>query len=236
MKDQQHPTRQYDLSAQIVAHARAFLGRPYVANGLVGSHDTNEELVTSRDGFDCVTFVETVLAECLSEVYGTSFEDELKGLRYRSGTVSWESRLHYFSDWLETNETHGRLRAVFPNLSETRRTLSLLAHYPARIAMLRFLPVKDLAGYAQHLAPGDLLAFGTTREDLDVSHVGFLAHGEDGVETLLHATKTFGRVVEEPLTAFITRFGESPGLLVSRPVLDPSKVVCLHVREEPNDR
>jgi cell wall-associated NlpC family hydrolase len=218
VKDQ-HVTTQYDLSAQIVAHARAFLGRPYLADGLVGSHDTKEEFVARRDAFDCVTFVETVLAECFSEAYGTSFEDQLRELRYRNGEISWLSRLHYFSDWLETNDAHGRVRAVFPKLSETRRTLSLLSHYPARVAMLRFLPVSELDGHLQHLAPGDLLAFGTTRENLDVSHVGFFAHGADSVHTLLHATKTFGGVVEEPLAAFLTRFGESPGLLVYRPIL-----------------
>jgi hypothetical protein len=208
----------YDLSAQIVTHARALVGRPYLADGLVGSHDTEEQFVDRTDAFDCVTFVEFVLAQCHSEMDGTSVKSELKALRYRDGTVSWLCRLHYFSDWLETNAKRGVLREVFSDLPETARTLSLLQNYPQLSVKLRFLPLSALAGSLQHIEPGDIIAFGTTRENLDLSHVGFFAKSSDGTNVLLHATKTFGRVIEEPLASFLERFGASPGLLVYRPL------------------
>ena len=148
-----HATTPYDLSAQIVAHARTFLGCPYLTDGLIGSHDTKEEFVTRRDAFDCVTLVETVLAECFSEAYDTSFKDELRELRYRNGEISWLSRLHYFSDWLETNEAHGRVRAVFPGLSETRRTLSLLSHFDRTRAKL---PIRTPGSLYERFGGGEI--------------------------------------------------------------------------------
>jgi hypothetical protein len=219
-------TKPYDLSSEVVAHARALLGRPYLADGLIGSHDTDEQFVDRTDAFDCVTFVEFVLAQCYSQARGTPIESELKSLRYRDGTVSWTCRLHYFSDWLETNAKRGVLRQVFAESPDTSRTLSLIPNYPQLCSKLRFLPLSDLTVSLQQIAPGDIIAFGTTRENLDVSHVGFFARSSDGTDVLLHATKTYGRVIEEPLTAFLERFGASPGILVYRPV-----VVCDEVTE-----
>jgi hypothetical protein len=214
-----HSTKPYDLATQVVAHARALLGCPYLENGLIGSHDTDEQFVHRTDAFDCVTFVEFVLAQCFSQARGTAVEGELKALRYRDANVSWMCRLHYFSHWLETNAKRGALREVFTDLPETSRTLSLLANYPQISVNLRFLPLSGLAAGLQQIAPGDIIAFGTTRQNLDVSHVGFFARASDETNVLLHATKTYGRVIEEPLTSFLERFGESPGVLVYRPVL-----------------
>lgn len=186
-------------------------------NPLIGSHELAEVFTIRRDGFDCVTLVETVLAECLSAAHQSSFEEELRALRYREGKVDWLARLHYFSDWLATNESRGVLRSVFSGLPEHRRTLSALAHYPARSAQLKFLPPSELESHRILLNNGDILAFGTTRQDLDLSHTGFFERQSDGSETLIHATKTLGKVVAEPLDAFLARFGDSPGILAYRP-------------------
>lgn len=214
-----HTTKPYDLPTQVVAHARALLGRPYLADGLIGLHDIDEQFVDRTDAFDCVTFVEFVLARCFSQARSTSIESELKALRYRNAIVSWMCRLHYFSDWLETNAKRGVIHEVFSGLPEISRTLSLLPNYPQRSVQLRFLPLSELAVNLQLIAPGDIIAFGTTRENLDVSHVGFFAKSSDGTNVLIHATKTYGQVIEESLPAFLGRFGESPGLLVYRPVV-----------------
>jgi hypothetical protein len=209
----------YNLAAAICSHARAYIGFPYISNPLSGSHETAEVFTNRRDGFDCVTFVETVLAECFSEARSTAFDDELRALRYRDGSVRWLARLHYFSDWLRSNEARGVLRAVFPEQPEVLRTLSLLEQYPAQTAELRFLPISQIAPERGRLQSGDIVAFGTTRENLDLAHTGFLEVMPDGSAVLLHATKTFGKVVSEPLETFLERFGASPGILVYRPTL-----------------
>jgi hypothetical protein len=208
-----------NLSELLTARARFYLGYPYCADTLIGSDVTQEEFVCRRDAFDCVTFVESVFAEILSEVCSTQFVDELRSLRYRNGIVSWDSRLHYFSDWLTTHTSRGVLREVFPELPVTHRVLSWLPNYPAQEADIRFLPLGDLPLYQSQLQRGDLIAFGTSRTDLDVSHVGFFNRSEGDVPMLIHATKARGSVVEEALCTFLDRFGETPGLLVYRPTV-----------------
>lgn len=208
-----------DLGNEIISRARAYLGLPYQEHPLIGTHTAPEEFVATRTSFDCVTFVETVLAECFSAARSSNFEDELRLLRYRDGIVSWNTRLHYFSEWLTANSARGALRAVFPDLPVTSRTLSLLAHYPPSIAELRFLPCADIVTRQDELASGDILAFGTTRTNLDVSHTGFLEVSAQHGAMLLHATKRFGKVIEESLDEFLSRLGECPGLLVYRPIL-----------------
>jgi hypothetical protein len=206
---------------QVVSHARSYVGAPYQDNPLLGSHDKAEKFVTSKSSFDCVTFVETVLAECLSSQLQTTYEHELRNLRYKNGFVDWLSRLHYFSEWLTVNASRGFLSPVFSPPITTRRTLSLLKHYRTCDVALAFLPLSELATARSQIKPGDIIAFGTTNISLDVSHTGFLARSSEGEDFLIHATKTFGKVIEEPLDSFLKRFGECPGLLVYRPLCPP---------------
>ncbi len=42
--------------------SRHFLGCPYQPNPLIGSADTAEVFTASLDGFDCVTYIETMVA------------------------------------------------------------------------------------------------------------------------------------------------------------------------------
>ena len=50
------------VAARVEAISAALLGSPYEAFGLVGSAEAPEALVAKLDRFDCVTYVETVLA------------------------------------------------------------------------------------------------------------------------------------------------------------------------------
>ena len=215
MRDR-NDNQELDIAREIIRTATGYLGAPFRDTPLIGAYNIQEVFVSDREAFDCVTFVETVLAQSLSTLLATQFKDELKALRYRNGEISWLSRLHYFSDWLTTNTARGVLEQVIPDLPVTHRTLSLLPHYPHTQAQLKFLPVTDLTKYQDLLRSGDILAFGSTRENLDVSHTGFLKLSGDSLPILIHATKSFGKVIEEPLNLFLKRFGDSPGLLVYR--------------------
>jgi len=53
----------YDRSAgsRIDVLSRHFLGHSYKPNPLIGSADTVEVFTASLDGFDCVTYIETIV-------------------------------------------------------------------------------------------------------------------------------------------------------------------------------
>ena len=76
-----------------------------------------EHLVVNLHGFDCVTFVETVIAFTLCDIHEKrTFEDFCQFLtliRYREGILTdYTSRLHYFTWWAEDNEKKGILKDI----------------------------------------------------------------------------------------------------------------------------
>ncbi len=103
-----------------------FLGAPYAAGLLDRSAD--ERLVINLRQFDCLTFVETIVALGRSiltvptkpqpdEAQYQSFATSLESLRYRDGKrQDYCRRLHYFADWVGDNQRRGLVRDMTPDL------------------------------------------------------------------------------------------------------------------------
>lgn len=188
------------------------LGSPYAAGPLVGSPTVPERLVTRTDAFDCVTFVETVFALALSEE-PSDFPRVLQALRYSGGRLDWSQRHHYTSQWIAHNRKRGRVRLFGQDLRVRgkARDLDVVAGLPPVRWVPRYCPV-GRAGRLEWRA-GDLVAFVSTRADLDVFHVGLVIPGE--APTLRHASRSRGRVLDQPLASFLAE-NDTPGLLVAR--------------------
>lgn len=201
-----------------------FLGRPYLAFTLVGDAATPEQLVARLDGFDCVTYTETVVALARSR-NRTGFVRELTALRYDGGRIAWAARNHFMNRWMARNLRDGRVREVLPQAAvrtgEVRR-LDLLPGYEAQKWPVAYVPVSALERLAEQAEMGDVVAFVSRKPNLDTFHVGLLVP-PSGSEPLRvrHAGRSAGKVVEEPLLTFITR-NDVPGLLVARPVPPPA--------------
>lgn len=88
-----------------------------------------ERLVINLREFDCVSFVESVLALTWfvrthgSDLLGepetarSTYEDLIVSLRYRDATMDgYASRLHYFTEWLGDNARRGSLQLIHPDL------------------------------------------------------------------------------------------------------------------------
>src|SRR5215510_14459187 len=89
----------HSAASKINVLSRYFLGHPYTVNPLIGSPERPETFVASIDGFDCVTYVETILALSRASQSG-EFPDWLRKIRYDGGRVKWSSRNHYMTDWI----------------------------------------------------------------------------------------------------------------------------------------
>lgn len=107
--------------------AESFVGTPYTPGTLEA--DGPEGLVINFREFDCVTFVENMLAMTRYIRSGgaallddrssaeAAYERHLEALRYRRGRLDgYPSRLHYFSEWLADNASRGLLSTVTPEL------------------------------------------------------------------------------------------------------------------------
>src|SRR5579859_3329978 len=74
------------VAGRIGVLSRHFLGSPYQANPLIGSAATPEVFTVSLDGFDCVTYFETVLAFARASNVD-DFVEELRKIRYEQGRI-----------------------------------------------------------------------------------------------------------------------------------------------------
>jgi hypothetical protein len=208
-----------------------------------------EELRVRLDRFECVSFIESSLAiaRCgfRSEPTVECYLDEVVASRYRNGQrEGYDSRLHYFVDWLFDNERRGRLhnftadvggeptRAEFFLISERqlpRSTLPQSEIQKLRQSLVRTerrltdtehsVLTRDTApDVLDRLEDGDIVAIVRERPGLLVHHAGFV-YRASGVPRLLHASSYHERVVLtiEDITDYLLRRPERKGVIVSRP-------------------
>ena len=214
-----------------------------------GSPIGSEPLTLSLDSFDCVSLVESCLAVGrLARRPGTpSWDDfgrEIERIRYRGGKrEGYLSRLHYFSEWLDDNAARGLVRPLGGELggepdtrplrfmSEHRESYPALANEQAYEQVQRMersldgrarlvIPTDRIAGVADRIQTGDVLAFATGIEGLDVTHSAMAYRDQAGVLRVLHAPLS-GGVVEisrSTLPDYVRNVRRSTGILVARPL------------------
>lgn len=229
-----------DLIAEI---GRLFINTPYKAETL--ESPGREKLIVNWSAFDCTTFLETILAfaRCIStgKISHHFFRKNLTLIRYRQGKIDgYSSRLHYFTDWLCDNTnmgivtdvscnlggksqrkkinfmtTHRELYAALENKNELKK-ISLIEKNLSR-KVFYIIGTDKLSSVKTKIKNGDIIAFATKQEGLDVTHVGFaLWQGKN--LCLLHASKKEGCVVisAKSLSVCIKQNKNISGIIVAR--------------------
>lgn len=232
------------LGEAVVAFGRRFVGAPYVPGSL--DPPGPERLVVNLRSFDCVTFLETALALARIHRAGEptldAYARELARIRYRTGqTIGYPSRLHYFSDWIATNEEKGLVSDLTRELGGVRdeEPISFMTLHPeayrqlADSALLEeireieatlntrprwIIPQERIGEQAGGIQNGDVIAAASTAPGLDIAHTG-LAIWQDGRLHLMHAPLV-GDSVEispAPLAERILGIRAQDGIMVARP-------------------
>ena len=220
-----------------------FSGRPYAAGTLDAS--PVERLVIKLDGFDCVTFVESMLALARGisgqDYTYDAFAENLLDLRYRGRRLDgYCSRLHYFSEWIADNEKRGNVTNITASLggiplektlnfmSEHRESYAQLAHNDSlfagivemeeRIADLQlfYIPQNRIRDVYPRMKSGDILALATDIGGLDVAHTGLAYRFDDGMIGLLHASTSQGVTVSPDLQEYVENNRRQIGIVVAR--------------------
>jgi Protein of unknown function (DUF1460) len=198
--------------------SRHFLGRPYKPNPLIGSADAPEVFTASFDGFDCVTYIETVVALA----HASKVDDFIKWLRkirYDRGRIQWSQRNHYMTSWIHNNIREGIIRPLsmpaVPMVSR-ERVLNVVPGLDPQRTRVKCVPKAAAPRLARHLQTGDLTFFVSTRKNLDVFHAGIIVR--DGEKVLMrHASRSQGFVVEQELSEFL-KSNRMAGVIVMRPL------------------
>ena len=225
----------------------AFALESYLREG--GSPTATEPLTLSLSHFDCVSLVEScvAIARLSGKQVQPKWEDfarEVQLLRYRGGArEGYTSRLHYFSDWIRDNEIRGGVLDLGKELGGTADTRPLRfmtehrSSYPAlahddvfaEIAARErgldahprwVVPTARIPEVSDRIQSGDILAFATSIEGLDVTHTAFAYRDAGGVLRVLHAPLSGGavEVTRATLPEYVAAIRRSTGILVARPL------------------
>ncbi len=206
---------QAPLPERIDRLSRTLIGRPYQAHPLIGGATEPEVFTASLRSFDCVTFVETVLALARART-PARFAGELRRLRYAGGRVSYWHRNHYMTRWIRNNSRRGVVREILPAPPVERlRVLRVLPAFKPRPVRVRCVPKRAFWKARRRVETGDILFFASTRSDRDVFHLGFAVWRED-VLRLRNAARSRGSVVEQDLAEFLEE-NRMAGLILARP-------------------
>lgn len=215
--------------------SRRFLGHPYQPNPLIGSAAEAEVFVASLDGFDCVTFIETVLALALSS-NADEFIEWLRKIRYEEGCIQWERRNHYMTGWIRNNVREGIVRPLITSdvpIVSRERVLDALPGLAARRTRVKSVPKKAVPRLAGHLQSGDLIFFASTRKHLDVFHAGIIVLGSEHL-LMRHASRSRGEVVEQQLSDFL-KTNRMTGVIVVRPQ-EVTRRIATRMKATPRDQ
>ena len=200
-------------------HSGDLLGSPYAVNPLGGSPGGSEVLSASLEAFDCVTYVETVLA--LSRASSPAeFAARLRAIRYDGGRVEWARRNHYMTAWIRSNVKGGAVKRIGGGAAAVRkeRTLDAVPGLRPRRASFSCVPKREIGKLERRLETGDVVFFASTRAHLDVFHCGILVRKE-GRLRMRHASRSQGSVVEQDLSDFLKRH-RMAGVMAVRPVCE----------------
>lgn len=223
----------------------SFLEAPYKAHTLEAPGE--ERLVVNLREFDCVTFVESVLALARCVKLGTTtyeaFTKQLQFIRYRNGVIDgYPSRLHYFSDWIDDNETKRVVRNVAPALGGVplEKTINYMSTHRSAYRQLKsasvynaivnvekqlntrkhfYLPKDRIQLLRDRIQDGDIVGITTSVEGLDVSHTGF-AYRFMGLLRFLHAPLSTGtiQISKRSLVDYLGQEQSRTGIMIARPL------------------
>ena len=247
--------RPLSMSAGVVEIGRTFIGNPYPkanadttrrADGSVALQPIQKEvLVVNLKKFDCVTFVESMIALTKTRLSATPnfdvFKKNLTSVRYRNSAIDYAARLHYFSDWLFENEKNGTLRLItkeiggetYPKtvffMSLKKDTLYGNMADPTTFAAMRgvenaisarekfYIPKEKVASIEHLLKDGDIIGISNRTDGMDMAHTGIVVW-QNGRPYMLHASSQFRQVTmtDVPLSDYLLRNKLQTGIMVGR--------------------
>lgn len=205
-----------------------------------------EVLVVDLKKFDCVTFVESMIALTQTQhsaavpMYET-YKKNVTNVRYRNGVVDYAARLHYFSDWLFENEKRGILKNItkdiggeaFPKsvfyMSFKRDTLygnmadstTFKAVKTIEETITKrekfYIPKERVTDIESKIKNGDIIAVTNRLDGMDMAHTGF-AVWKNGRVYMLHASSKYKKVVitDVPLADYLMGNKGQTGIMIGR--------------------
>lgn len=238
------------MSSYMLFFARQLKGIPYVAKTL--EKNKEERLVINLRGLDCTTYVETVLAlaQCMRQGKPTfgNYCNNLRLIRYKDGIVSYPTRQHYFTYWIQQKAKAGIVKDIqapnppfsaiqtvkadymtkhlsqYPMLTGKPNWVKQIASMEKSITGLKvcYIPkakVDNSALLRKTIHDGDIICIVTKKPGLEISHLGIAAWHKDGLH-MLNASSLYHKVVEDNnlLKKYLYNQKSGLGIRIVRPL------------------
>ena len=239
----QREYRALPLGERIKAHSQPWLGRSYSTGPIGEAGGFDSDPMIRFDTFDCLTFVEEVLALSLAPDPVSTQQIRL-ALRYKKSEPKYENRRHFMlAEWIPDLIEQGWLQDITPRYSgaiRIRREVTLSTwkkwsqrkdfgipdrRFPVGIQEFWYLPIDKAMEVIDSIPNGALLF--TVRQPrtevpIAITHVGIKVPGKTA--TMRHAsTLGEGGVKDNDLRwylGYIKSFQEWPavGILILMPL------------------
>ena len=194
-----------------------YLGAKYIRDPLGEQVAPDSDPLIRFDAFDCVTFVETSLAD--GDV------NKLNRIRYKNGIIDFVNRNHFIeTDWLPNNADlvknvsikYGKttIRTVTINRGAWMQHVHNIKDLtPPKTVNIEYIPYKNLSEIKSDkplivlfVLSGNKKMIKKTGTDLAVHHMGFLL--QNG--TLRHASSGAGMVVDVKFDEYVAKRKKMP--------------------------
>ena len=235
--------RTLPLGERIKAHSQPWLGRSYSTGPIGEGGGFDSDPMVRFDTFDCLTFVEEVLALSLAPDPVSTQHIRL-ALRYKKSVPKYENRRHFMlAEWIPELIEQGWLKDITPRYSgaiRIRREVNLATwkkwsqredfgiadkRFPVGIQEFWYLPLERAIDVVDSIPDGAILF--TVRQPrvespIAITHVGIKIPGEK--PTMRHAsTLGEGGVKDNDLTwylGYLQSFQDWPavGIIILMPL------------------
>lgn len=208
--------------------SQLFVGKTYRLSplGEGPNGDRDRDPIVSFERFDCVTYVEEVMALSWHADLDQAIT-RLQEIRYTGGTIDYGRRKHItIAQWIPENVAAGYLRdvtrAIAPKAARDAQLVLTDAHFtsdegralllkkserPLGVYSVPILPIAALDEHARDLPPTSIITtVRAAREHVPyrASHLGVIVV-RDHKRYVRHAYKKSGKVIEDRLERFLAR-------------------------------
>ena len=220
---------------KLIDIAYSFINYPYQANSI--KCKSNEYVPTYKEikNFDCVTFVETVLAqyETQQNLFNQDFQKSLQKIRYKNAINSCENRNHFFVLDLIKNNPAYNITNISQKISCNHKITSkkVTINKSEWFKENHNINIKKNIEYLtiDYIKSGDfttinfnnlknllptisLMAIIGQDKNIDVNHVGFLIKKQNKI-VFLHASYVQKKVIEENIFNYLSKIKKNKTLL-----------------------
>ena len=223
-----------------------FLGATY-REGLLDQGET-EKLFVSLTKFDCVLFVETVLAftrnlRSPNPTY-ENFSQNVQEVRYVNGKLDgYCSRLHYFSEWINDNQKRNIVRDLTAELGgiPLNKTLNFMSSHWRKYSRMKnnetnhqciLAMEKEIASQSKQLRYIPLNKIRSIYSLLKSGDIVAVTTDIDGLDAthtglvyltsdgigLIHASPSGKVTISPDLQRYVKRVDHAIGIMIARPV------------------